>query len=69
MDTFIRSELLLGEGSTQILKDKKVLVFGCGGVGSYVIEGLVRTGVANFIIVDNDTVSKSNINRISKNIK
>ena len=63
MDTFIRSELLLGEGSTQILKDKKVLVFGCGGVGSYVIEGLVRTGVANFIIVDNDTVSKSNINR------
>ena len=63
MDTFIRSELLLGEGSINTLKSKTVLVFGCGGVGSYVIEGLVRTGISNFIIVDNDTVSKSNINR------
>lgn len=63
MDTFIRSELLLGEGSINILKSKTILVFGCGGVGSYVIEGLVRTGICNFIIVDNDTVSKSNINR------
>ena len=63
MDTFIRSELLLGEGSINILKSKTILVFGCGGVGSYVIEGLVRTGISNFIIVDNDIVSKSNINR------
>lgn len=63
MDTFIRSELLLGEGSINTLKSKTILVFGCGGVGSYVIEGLVRTGISNFIIVDNDTVSKSNINR------
>lgn len=63
MDTFIRSELLLGDGSINTLKSKTILVFGCGGVGSYVIEGLVRTGISNFIIVDNDTVSKSNINR------
>lgn len=63
MDTFIRSELLLGEGSINKLNSKTVLVFGCGGVGSFVIEGLVRTGISNFIIVDNDTVSKSNINR------
>lgn len=63
MDTFIRSELLLGEGSISKLNSKTVLVFGCGGVGSFVIEGLVRTGISNFIIVDNDTVSKSNINR------
>ena len=63
MDTFIRSELLLGAGSINKLNSKTVLVFGCGGVGSFVIEGLVRTGVCNFIIVDNDTVSKSNINR------
>ena len=63
MDTFIRSELLLGEGSINTLKSKTIIVFGCGGVGSYVIEGLVRTGISNFIIVDNDTVSKSNINR------
>ena len=63
MDTFIRSELLLGEGSINTLKSKTILVFGCGGVGSYVIEGLVRTGISNFIIVDNDIVSKSNINR------
>ena len=63
MDTFIRSELLLGAGSINKLNSKTVLIFGCGGVGSFVIEGLVRTGISNFIIVDNDTVSKSNINR------
>ncbi len=63
MDKFIRSALLLGEENINKLSTKTVMIFGCGGVGSYVIEGLVRTGIKNFILIDNDTVSVSNINR------
>lgn len=63
MDKFIRSALLLGEESIEILNSKIVMIFGLGGVGSYVVEGLVRTGIKNFVLIDNDTVSKSNINR------
>ena len=63
MERFIRSALLIGEDNIKKLANKKVMIFGCGGVGSYVIEGLARTGVNNFILIDNDTVSISNINR------
>lgn len=63
MDKFIRSALLLGEESIEILNSKIVMIFGLGGVGSYVVEGLARTGIKNFVLIDNDTVSKSNINR------
>ena len=63
MDTFVRSALLIGEENINILKHKTIMIFGCGGVGSYVIEGLVRTGIENFILIDNDTISHSNINR------
>lgn len=63
MDAFIRSALLLGEENINKLSTKTVMIFGCGGVGSYVIEGLSRTAVKNFILIDNDTVSISNINR------
>lgn len=45
------------------MQDAKVAVFGIGGVGSYVVEGLVRAGVKNFVLIDNDEVSISNINR------
>lgn len=58
-----RSELLFGEGSTQLIKDKKVIVFGAGGVGSYVLEALSRAGVGTIAVCDSDTVSLSNINR------
>ncbi|MGN1348426.1 MAG: ThiF family adenylyltransferase [Acutalibacteraceae bacterium] len=58
-----RSELLFGEGSTQLLKDKKVIVFGAGGVGSYVLEALSRAGVGTIAVCDSDTVALSNINR------
>ena len=58
-----RTELLLGEGATDILKTKKVIVFGAGGVGSYVLEALSRAGVGTIAVVDSDTVALSNLNR------
>ena len=58
-----RTVLLIGENNLNKLKFKKVLVFGVGGVGGYVVEALARTGVSNFVLVDNDTVSITNINR------
>ena len=60
---FSRTELIIGKEKIEILKKAKVAVFGIGGVGSYVVEGLARTGISNFILVDNDDVSISNINR------
>lgn len=62
-EIFARSEALLGLGSTEILKNKKVAVFGIGGVGSFTLEALVRTGVGEIHIFDNDRVEKTNINR------
>lgn len=58
-----RSALLLGEDKIEILKKAKVIVFGLGGVGSYVCEALARCAVGNITIVDNDTVDETNINR------
>lgn len=58
-----RTELLFGEGSTDKLKSKKVIVFGAGGVGSYVLEALARAGVGTVAVCDSDTVALSNINR------
>lgn len=60
---FLRSEMLYGESSTNILKSSKVAVFGIGGVGSYTAEALARCGVGNITLIDNDTVSYTNINR------
>lgn len=63
MDQFSREELLIGKDKLNKLKNSKVLVFGLGGVGSYVVEGLARAGIGNFILVDKDTVDITNINR------
>lgn len=60
---FLRSEMILGENSTQILKGKSVILFGLGGVGSYTAEALARAGIGRLTIVDNDVVSVTNINR------
>ncbi|MEE1139466.1 MAG: tRNA threonylcarbamoyladenosine dehydratase [Acutalibacteraceae bacterium] len=60
---FLRSEMILGEKSTEILKNKSVILFGLGGVGSYTAEALARAGIGRLTIVDNDTVSVTNLNR------
>lgn len=60
---FSRTELVIGKENIEIFKKSKVAVFGIGGVGSYVVEGLARAGIGNFILVDKDEVSVSNINR------
>ena len=61
--SFSRAEMLLGSDSMQKLKNAKVVVFGIGGVGSYTAEGLARCGVGNIVLIDNDTVTLTNINR------
>ncbi len=63
MEEFIRTEMLIGKNNLEQLKIKRVAVFGIGGVGSYTIEALARAGVGHLMIVDNDTISLSNINR------
>ena len=59
----IRTEMLLGEEGMKLLAEKKVAVFGVGGVGGFVCEGLARAGIGALTLVDNDVVSISNINR------
>lgn len=61
--TFSRTELLIGKENIEKLRDKKVAIFGLGGVGSFVTEGIIRCGIKNLILVDNDEISPSNINR------
>ena len=58
-----RTGLLIGDENVQKLNNSRVLIFGLGGVGSYVVESLARAGVGSFTIVDGDKVSETNINR------
>lgn len=60
---FSRSEMLIGQEGLKKLKESTVAVFGIGGVGSYTVEALARSGVGKLILVDHDTVCVSNINR------
>lgn len=60
---FERTALLLGKASVERLARKRVAVFGVGGVGGFVCEGLVRAGIGAIDIVDKDTVALSNLNR------
>ena len=62
-EQFSRTELLIGKDGMGKLKNSKVAIFGIGGVGSYVVEALARAGVGNFVLVDNDEVALSNLNR------
>lgn len=63
MEIFKRSEILIGAEAQNALKNAKVIIFGVGGVGSYVCEAIARSGVGHIAICDNDTVAHTNINR------
>lgn len=65
INEFSRTELLVGEEKLHILRKSTVMVLGVGGVGSHCVEALARCGVGHLILVDNDTVSLTNINRQS----
>ncbi len=60
---FLRSEMLFGNESTDILSNKSVAVFGLGGVGGYVVEALARAGIGSITVIDNDVFDITNINR------
>ena len=63
VNAFSRTELLLGPEAMERLAKSRVAVFGIGGVGGYVCEALARSGVGALDLIDNDTVSLTNINR------
>ncbi len=63
LNQFSRTELLIGKDNLEKLHRSKIAVFGIGGVGSYVVEGLARAGIKNFILVDNDEICLTNLNR------
>lgn len=62
-EQFIRSAFVLGNEAIEVLKTKKVILFGVGGVGSFCAEALARIGIGTITLVDPDSVSVSNINR------
>jgi len=63
LNQFSRTELLIKKEGLEKLSKAKVAVFGIGGVGGFVVEGLVRAGIQNIALIDHDTVSESNLNR------
>ena len=63
LNQFSRTELLIGKDGEEKLKNAKVAVFGVGGVGSFVVEGLIRAGVGNIVIIDDDKICLTNLNR------
>lgn len=63
LNQFSRTELLIGKEGIEKLNNAKVAIFGIGGVGSYVLEGLVRAGIGNFVLIDDDKVCLTNLNR------
>ena len=62
-DRFARTELLLGKPAMKRLSECRVAVFGIGGVGGYVCEALVRSGIGAFDLIDDDKVCLTNLNR------
>ena len=62
-EIFNRTELLLGADTMKALSEKRVILFGVGGVGSWCAEGLVRSGITRLTLVDPDCIAPSNLNR------
>lgn len=62
-EQFYRSAYLIGAENIRLLSEKTVVVFGLGGVGSYIVEALARGGIGNFLLVDSDEFDITNINR------
>ena len=62
-EQFLRTAFLLGSDAMEKLRNARVAVFGLGGVGGYTVEALARGGIGRLDLIDNDTVSRSNINR------
>ncbi len=62
-EQFFRTEMLLGSEALERLQKARVAVFGLGGVGGYTVEALARSGIGQLDLIDNDTVSISNLNR------
>lgn len=63
LNQFSRTELLLGKEAMEVLENSRVAVFGIGGVGGYVVEALVRSGVGTIDLIDDDKVCLTNLNR------
>lgn len=63
LNQFSRTEILIGKENIQKLQNTTVAVLGLGGVGSFVVEGLARAGIGSFVLVDEDTIDITNINR------
>ncbi|MCD7949734.1 MAG: tRNA threonylcarbamoyladenosine dehydratase [Erysipelotrichaceae bacterium] len=63
LNQFSRTELLYGKEAMDKLSNAKVAIFGIGGVGGYTVEALARSGVGHFVLVDDDKVCVTNINR------
>ena len=63
LNQFSRTQLLIGEDGIERLKNARVAVFGIGGVGGYVVEALVRSGVGSFDLIDDEKVCLTNLNR------
>ena len=62
-ERFSRTEMLIGEEAMKKIRQSRVAVFGIGGVGGFVVEGLVRSGIGEIDLIDSDTVAITNINR------
>ncbi len=62
-DQFTRLRMVVGDEGLEAVRSKRVAIFGCGGVGGYVVEGLVRSGIGHIDVFDNDDVDITNLNR------
>ena len=63
LNQFSRTELVVGIDGVEKLNNTKIAIFGLGGVGSFALEGLVRAGIGNLVLIDNDCVELTNLNR------